>query len=135
MIPLTYILLRPEFAESDNNHFDALPQKEKNEYYTREQLCERTGIADWPEFDVQKFHRHVIGPEEDYEIILHFRKSLTKAQIGNLESLCERGKWHRRDDGYRKVGTDREEEAYNMARYDVFVHPKERTLVIRGESY
>lgn len=135
MILFAYFLLGSEFAKRENNRFDALSQKEKNEYYTREQLCERTNIADWPKFDVQKFHHHVCGPDEDYEIVLRFRQSLTKPQIRNLEKLCDRGKWHRRDDGYRMVGTDKQEEAYNMGGYGVFVHPKERTLVIKNGSY
>ena len=130
-----FFLLGSDFAERDNMRFDSLSQSEKNKNYTREQLYERTDIADWPEFDVQKFHHHVYGPDEDYEIVLKFRKPLTKAQIGNLEELCERGKWHRRVDGYRMVGTDKQEEAYNMGGYGVFVHPKERTFVIKNGTY
>lgn len=128
-------MLGSEFAERDNKRFDALSQKEKNEYYTREQLYDRTGITDWPQYDVMKFHHHVMGPDDDYEIVLHFRQTLTKSQIDSLEKLCERGKWHRREDGYRMVGTELAEEAYNMWGYGVFVHPKERTLVIKNGSY
>lgn len=54
VIGFAYFMLGSEFAERANKRFDALSQKEKNECYTREQLYERTDIADWPEFDVQK---------------------------------------------------------------------------------
>ncbi|MBQ7423883.1 MAG: hypothetical protein IJV19_03960 [Prevotella sp.] len=112
-----------------------MSQEEQNKCYTYEQLSERTDIADWPQFDVQKFHHHVYGPDEDYEIVLKFRKALTKAQIGNLEELCERGKWRKIDDVYKKVGTDKEEEASATWGYGVLVHPKERTLIIKSGSY
>ena len=135
LVVFSYFMLGAEFAERDNKRFDILPQKEKNEYYSQERLNERTGISDWPQFDVEKFRHHVCGPDEDFEIVLRFRQPLSKAQIGNLEELCDRGKWRRRDDGYRMVGTDKEEEAYNMAGYGLFVHPKERTLVINNGSY
>ena len=135
MILFTYFMLGSDFAERDNNRFDAMSQEEKNKCYTYEQLSERTDIADWPQFDVQKFHHHVYGPDEDYEIVLKFRKALTKAQIGNLEELCERGKWRKIDDVYKKVGTDKEEEASATWGYGVLVHPKERTLIIKSGSY
>lgn len=135
MIIFTDFMLGSDFAERDNRHFETLSQKEKNECYTREQLYKETDIADWPEFDVQKIHRSVCGPDYNFEIILLFKQSLTKSQIRNLDSLCKSGRWQRMNDGYRKVGTDKEEEAYDMGGYGVFVHPQNRTFVIKGGSY
>lgn len=134
MVIFAYYVLGAEFAERHNQQFEKLSQKEKNEYYTHDQLCERTGIADWPSFDVATFKHTVCGPDEDFEIVLRFHKPLSKTQIDNMENLCERGKWLRIDDGYRKIGTDKEEEGVERWGFAVYLNPQKRTLTIRDGS-
>lgn len=78
----------------------------------------------------KKFHHHVNGPDEDYEIVLHFHQALTKGQIDNLEKLCNRGEWCKKDDVYWKGGGNKDV----TWEYGVSVHPKERRIVIWGGS-
>lgn len=135
MVLVAYYLLGSDFAERDNMRFDVSTQEKKNKYFTCEQLSDRTGIADWPQFDVQVFHRFVYGPDETYEIELLFKQSLTKSQIKNLEYLCEHGKWKKRLDVYEMAGSAKEKDNNGRWEYSLFVDPKARKLIIRDSSY
>ena len=133
MVIFAYYILGADFAERDNQQFEKLSQKEKNEYYTHNQLCESTGIVDWPSFDVVSFKHWVYGPDEEYEIVLHFHKPLSKTQIDNMENLCKQGKWLRIEDVYRKIGTDKEVGGERLE-FGVFLNPQKRTITIRDGS-